>query len=135
MSPLAGQRLVHQFSVDPDLTAIRSYQHQHYVCEGRLAGGLYGITLGACFFGESMFSRERDASKVALVDLVYRLRRGGFTLLDTQFSTLHLSRFGVIEVGRDEYRRRLTAAINTPAELPTEQIAPAELSAFIDQTV
>jgi leucyl/phenylalanyl-tRNA--protein transferase len=103
--------------------------------DGRLAGGLYGITLGACFFGESMFSRERDASKVALVDLVYRLRRGGFTLLDTQFSTLHLSRFGVIEVGRDEYRRRLTAAINTPAELPTEQIAPAELSAFIDQTV
>jgi len=103
--------------------------------EGRLAGGLYGITLGACFFGESMFSRERDASKVALVALVHRLRQGGFTLLDTQFSTLHLRRFGVIEVGRDDYRRRLTAAIHTPAEFPTEQIAPAELSAFLERTI
>ena len=63
---------------------------------GRLVGGLYGVALGAAFFGESMFSRETDASKVALVALVDRLKRGGFTLLDTQFLTEHLSRFGAV---------------------------------------
>lgn len=102
--------------------------------KGRLVGGLYGITLGACFFGESMFSRERDASKVALVELVYRLREGGFTLLDTQFSTPHLSRFGVIEVARDDYRRRLAGAINTPAEFPTRLIASDEILSFVERT-
>ena len=69
--------------------------------DGVLTGGLYGVHLGRAFFGESMFSRARDASKIALVYLVARLRYGGFTLLDTQFVTGHLSRFGAIEVSRD----------------------------------
>jgi leucyl/phenylalanyl-tRNA--protein transferase len=79
--------------------------------EGELAGGLYGIAIGGAFFGESMFSRERDASKVALVHLVLRLRLGGFQLLDTQFVTRHLQRFGALEISRTEYRRRLMRAI------------------------
>ena len=79
--------------------------------EGRLAGGLYGVRLGGAFFGESMFHRERDASKVALVHLVARLRRGGFGLLDTQFVTPHLAQFGAIEVPRRAYKGLLKAAI------------------------
>lgn len=79
--------------------------------EGRLVGGLYGVSLGAAYFGESMFSRETDASKVALVHLVARLRAAGFTLLDTQFVTDHLARFGAIEIPRAEYRRRLNHAL------------------------
>lgn len=79
--------------------------------DGRLVGGLYGVALGAAFFGESMFSRETDASKVALVHLVARLVRGRFGLLDTQFVTSHLSRFGAVEISRIRYRRLLNAAI------------------------
>ena len=82
--------------------------------DGQLVGGLYGVSLGRAFFGESMFSRTTDASKVALVHLVARLRAGGFTLLDTQFVTEHLSRFGALEIPRSEYRRRLAAAIGGP---------------------
>ncbi len=78
---------------------------------GELVGGLYGVSLGAAFFGESMFHRARDASKVALVHLVARLRLGGFRLLDTQFLTEHLASLGAIEIGRAEYRRRLAAAL------------------------
>ena len=77
----------------------------------RLVGGLYGVSLGGAFFGESMFSRERDASKVALVHLVARLRLGGWILLDTQFLTGHLAQFGAAEIPRDEYRRRLKTAL------------------------
>ncbi len=77
----------------------------------RLVGGLYGVSLGAAFFGESMFSRERDASKVALVHLVARLRRGGWTLLDAQFMTDHLSRFGAVETPQAAYLRRLKPAL------------------------
>lgn len=77
----------------------------------RLVGGLYGVSLGAAYFGESMFSRETDASKVALVHLVARLRAAGFTLLDTQFVTDHLARFGAYEIPRAEYRRRLNQAL------------------------
>lgn len=84
--------------------------------DGRLAGGLYGLKLGAAFFGESMFSVERDASKVALVHLVARLKRGGFTLLDTQFLTEHLARFGAVEIKREEYLERLDEAIRAEAE-------------------
>jgi leucyl/phenylalanyl-tRNA--protein transferase len=84
--------------------------------DGRLVGGLYGVRLGSAFFGESMFHKERDASKVALVHLVARLRRGGFTLLDTQFVTDHLAQFGAVEVPRREYRQRLRAAIERPAD-------------------
>jgi leucyl/phenylalanyl-tRNA---protein transferase len=79
--------------------------------DGALTGGLYGVHLGRAFFGESMFSRARDASKIALVYLVARLRHGGFTLLDTQFVTGHLARFGAIEVSRDEFQRLLEAAL------------------------
>lgn len=75
-----------------------------------LVGGLYGVTLGGAFFGESMFSRERDASKIALVHLVARLRRGGWRLLDTQFLTGHLSRFGAIEIPQSAYLELLQAA-------------------------
>jgi leucyl/phenylalanyl-tRNA--protein transferase len=83
--------------------------------EGRLCGGLYGVSLGAAFFGESMFAHRRDASKVALVALVDRLRAGGYRLLDTQFVTDHLRRFGAIEVSRETYRRELRQAIAAPA--------------------
>lgn len=83
--------------------------------DGRLAGGLYGVALGGAFFGESMFSRARDASKFALIALVARLRAGGFTLLDCQFVTPHLTRLGAIEISRAEYHRRLAAALSRPA--------------------
>ncbi len=82
----------------------------------RLVGGLYGVTLGGAFFGESMFSRVRDASKVALVHLVARLNAGGFVLLDTQFVTDHLARFGAIEIPRLDYLRRLNAAVRARAD-------------------
>src|SRR3954451_16832114 len=77
-----------------------------------LAGGLYGVALGRAFFGESMFHRERDASKVALVHLVARLKAGGFQLLDTQFVTDHLKSFGAIEVPRRQYHKLLEAALS-----------------------
>jgi leucyl/phenylalanyl-tRNA--protein transferase len=79
--------------------------------EGELVGGLYGVSMGAAFFGESMFSRGRDASKVALVRLVERLKAGGFLLLDSQFMTEHLRRFGGIEIDRGLYRRLLRQAL------------------------
>ena len=79
--------------------------------DGTLVGGLYGVSLGSAFFGESMFSRKADASKVALVHLLARLRQGGFTLLDIQFVTPHLSRFGAVEVHRSGYRQMLADAL------------------------
>lgn len=82
--------------------------------DGRLEGGLYGVHLGGAFFGESMFHRGRDASKVALVALVERMRRQGFTLLDVQFGTDHLNRFGVIEIPCAEYLKRLEEALIKP---------------------
>ena len=92
--------------------------HAHSVeCwqQGALVGGLYGVAIGGVFFGESMFSLVRDASKVALVHLVARLRLGGFTLLDTQFVTAHLSQFGALEIPRQEYRTRLVAGLEAAA--------------------
>lgn len=86
----------------------------------RLVGGLYGLAIGGAFFGESMFSRARDASKVALVHLVARLRLGGFGLLDTQFVTQHLAQFGTAEVPREAYRAQLTAAVDLPAAWPAQ---------------
>jgi len=83
---------------------------------GKLVGGLYGVSLGGAFFGESMFHVARDASKVALVHLVARLRRGGFRLLDTQFVTPHLAGLGAVEISRDVYRRRLAAALDVEAD-------------------
>jgi leucyl/phenylalanyl-tRNA---protein transferase len=82
---------------------------------GRLVGGLYGVSLGAAFFGESMFSHARDASKVALAALVERLSAGGYRLLDTQFVSDHLRRFGAIEIARERYRRELQRALATSA--------------------
>jgi leucyl/phenylalanyl-tRNA--protein transferase len=104
--------------------------HAHSVeCRlgGELVGGLYGVTLGAAFFGESMFSRVNDASKVALVHLVARLNHAGFTLLDTQFVTKHLARLGAIEMPRAEYRRMLARAIRTPATFPVDFTVDPEI--------
>ncbi len=83
---------------------------------GRIAGGLYGVALGGAFFGESMFSNTRDASKIALVHLCARLLHGGFRLLDTQFVTDHLRQFGTIEIDRREFHRRLEAALPIKAD-------------------
>jgi leucyl/phenylalanyl-tRNA--protein transferase len=93
--------------------------HCHTVetyAQGRLVGGLYGVRLGAAFFGESMFHVARDASKVALVHLVARLRRGRFRLLDAQFVTEHLAQFGAIEIPRLAYKRLLRDAVEAKAE-------------------
>jgi leucyl/phenylalanyl-tRNA--protein transferase len=95
-------------------TELFTQGHAHSVeCwrEGQLVGGLYGVSLGAAFFGESMFSTARDASKAALVHLIARLRAGGYRLLDSQFMTEHLAQFGAEEIARDEYRRRLGRAL------------------------
>lgn len=83
-----------------------------------LVGGLYGVTIAGAFFGESMFTRETDASKVALVHLVARLAHAGYRLLDTQFLTDHLARFGAVEVTRQEYRLLLHEALAVEAEFP-----------------
>ena len=85
--------------------------------EGNLVGGLYGLRLRAAFFGESMFSRRTDASKIALVHLMARLRHGGFRLLDAQFTNEHLKQFGVIDVPRAEFQRRLADALANEADL------------------
>jgi leucyl/phenylalanyl-tRNA--protein transferase len=84
--------------------------------DGELAGGLYGVSIGAAFFGESMFTRADDASKVALVHLVDRLKAGGYKLLDAQFITDHLRRFGAIEVNRRAYQKLLDQAIAGKAD-------------------
>jgi len=100
-------------------TALFERDHCHTVeawREGRLVGGLYGVTLGRAFFGESMFSRETDASKVCLVHLVERLRERGFALLDTQFTTEHLKRFGAIDVPRRRYEKLLEEAVEGEAK-------------------
>ncbi len=83
--------------------------------EGCLVGGLYGVSIGAAFFGESMFSRKTDASKTCLVSLVQRLNERGFSLLDTQFTTAHLERFGVKEVKKNDYLKLLETAISQDA--------------------
>lgn len=93
--------------------------------DGHLVGGLYGVSLGAAFFGESMFSRETDASKVALVHLHERLVRGGYHLLDTQFLTTHLARFGAIEISRAEYQRLLEDAISRTSDFRALDRQPA----------
>ena len=81
---------------------------------GKLAGGLYGVAIGGAFFGESMFHRERDASKIALVALVEHLRAKKFALLDTQWLTPHLQQFGAIEISREHYLRLLARAVELP---------------------
>ena len=112
----------------------RGHGHSIEVREGgRLVGGLYGVSLGGAFFGESMFSRVTDASKVALVHLVARLRLCGFVLLDTQFLTSHLARFGAVEIPKQAYKRRLAEALEAPAcwqaQVPPDLVA-AEIRAL-----
>lgn len=99
--------------------------------DGRMVGGLYGVSIGGAYFGESMFSRETDASKVALVHLVARLRAAGFTLLDTQFVTDHLGHFGAVEIPRAEYRRRLNRALEVKTDFPGVDQARA-VAALLD---
>ena len=91
---------------------------------GRLVGGVYGVALGAAFFGESMFSRITDASKIALAFLVDRLRQTGFQLFDTQFITPHLASLGAVEIPRDAYRSRLQAALAERADFLADVPVP-----------
>lgn len=99
----------------------------------QLVGGLYGVALGGAFFGESMFSTARDASKIALVHLSARLIAGGFSLLDTQFVTEHLRQFGTVEVEREEFHRRLEASLRLRADfrLLPDEADPALVLALI----
>lgn len=108
--------------INPEITRLFTALHLEGVAHSvecwdgeALVGGLYGVALGGAFFGESMFSRARDASKVALVHLVARLALGGFTLLDTQFLTRHLTQFGAHEIPRAIYKARLAAALEIDA--------------------
>ena len=97
--------------------ALHRLNHAHSVeawRDGELVGGLYGVSLRRAFFGESMFSRATDASKICLVHLVNRLRERGFVLLDTQFTTEHLKRFGAIDVPREDYAEMLAEALEGP---------------------
>lgn len=96
--------------------------------DGKLVGGLYGVSIAGAFFGESMFSLETDASKVALCHLIARLRRGGYTLLDTQFTTKHLEGFGAVEIDRADYRQRLAAALQTPARFYLGPLGESDLT-------
>jgi len=100
---------------------------------GRLVGGLYGVSLGGAFFGESMFSRARDASKAALVHLAARLVVGGFKLLDAQFMTDHLGQFGAREISRGQYRLRLAAALEAPADF--YRLTPGAAGAAVLQAI
>ena len=100
-------------------TALHRLGHAHSLevwMQGALAGGVYGVTLGAAYFGESMFSRRRDGSKIALAWLVDRLRRGGFRLFDMQFLTPHLASLGGIEISRAAYHRALAEALAGEAD-------------------
>jgi leucyl/phenylalanyl-tRNA--protein transferase len=117
-------------------TALHRQGHAHSVeCRagGDLVGGLYGVAIGGAFFGESMFSRVRDASKVALAHLVARLRLGGFALLDTQFVTRHLAQFGAHEISRADYKGQLARALLEPAvwlPAPAPEVLRSELRAL-----
>ncbi|MCZ7448512.1 leucyl/phenylalanyl-tRNA--protein transferase [Agrobacterium rhizogenes] len=109
-------------------TELHQIGHAHSVeaWEGEeLVGGLYGVSLGAAFFGESMFSRRTNASKICLVHLVERLRQQGFTLLDTQFTTEHLKTFGAIDIPKSEYATILEAAVDRP-DVPFDKLIAQE---------
>jgi len=101
--------------------------------DGVMVGGLYGVSLGGAFFGESMFSRTSDASKTALCHLVARLHKGGFVLLDSQFITDHLRQFGAAEIDRADYKQRLATALKVDAEFQPV-LSEAEFEAFIQST-
>ncbi len=113
------------------------HAHSLELWEGdALVGGVYGVALGAAFFGESMFSRRRDASKIALAYLVSRLRFGGFELFDTQFVTDHLQSLGAVEISRAAYRSRLSDALQKPANFlaQSSQVMPQDVLQFKTQT-
>lgn len=102
------------------------FAHSLEIWDGAaLIGGVYGVTLGAAFFGESMFSRRTDASKLALAHLVHRLRAGGFTLFDTQFPTPHLTTLGGLEIPRADYRERLAIALDLQADFNPPGYSPS----------
>ncbi|HEY6755300.1 MAG TPA: leucyl/phenylalanyl-tRNA--protein transferase [Pseudolabrys sp.] len=113
----------------------RGHCHTIEVYDGKaLVGGLYGVTLGRAFFGESMFHRARDASKIALVHLIARLRAGGYRLLDTQYVTEHLRSFGAVEVPKRRYHRLLEDALTGEADfaaLPSDPLRGDEAVAII----
>lgn len=116
-------------------TSLYHMGHAHSVevwQKDRLVGGLYGVSLGGAFFGESMFSRGRDASKVALSHLVVRLIKGGFTILDTQFVTKHLERFGAVEIPRAEYRSMLAQSLDVGADF-LANYDPDEIHDYLDK--
>ncbi len=126
--------------INDEIVEIYSELHQmgraHSVeawCDGELVGGLYGVSLGGAYFGESMFSRIPDASKVALVHLVARLKKGGFRLLDIQFVTAHLAKFGAMEIHRGGYRQLLADALDHHATFHRE-LSPSELEEFLQST-
>jgi leucyl/phenylalanyl-tRNA--protein transferase len=103
------EQIIESYTALHDLRCAHSVESWR---DGKLVGGLYGVAIGGAFFGESMFHLETDASKVALYALVLRLRKNGFTLLDTQWLTPHLAQFGAMEISRPEYLERLRAAID-----------------------
>ncbi len=108
--------------------ALHAQGHAHSIevwQDGVLSGGIYGVALGAAFFGESMFSHRRDASKVALAWLVHRLQAGGFSLFDTQFLTAHLASLGGVEIPRADYRRQLAAALGQSATFAPTGYSPS----------
>ncbi|MDO9524438.1 MAG: leucyl/phenylalanyl-tRNA--protein transferase [Gemmobacter sp.] len=104
------------------------FAHSLEVWDGDLIGGVYGVVLGTAFFGESMFSRRTDASKIALAWLVHRLRAGGFTLFDTQFQTPHLASLGAVEITRGRYRTKLAKALEGRAQFDPAGYAPNRYS-------
>ena len=101
------------------------HAHSLEIWEGEdLVGGVYGVTLGAAFFGESMFSRRTNASKTALAWLMHRLRTGGFLLFDSQFLTPHLASLGAVEISRADYQRRLARALTESATFDPPDYGP-----------
>ena len=98
--------------------------------DGKLIGGVYGVTLGAAFFGESMFSRATNGSKIALAYLVAHLNKCGFALFDTQFLTAHLATLGAIEISREDYLKQLEHAIQAPERFRDYSVAPS-----VDETL
>ena len=118
-------------------SALHANGHAHSVeaySSDALVGGLYGVSLGGAFFGESMFSRVTDASKVALGHLVAHLVRGGYRLLDTQFVTKHLQRFGAVEISRARYRHLLAEALKTRAYFPVEAFGGVEVVSVLQSS-
>ena len=115
---------------------LHSMGHAHSIeawQDGELVGGLYGVSLGGAFFGESMFSRARDASKIALVHLVARLKAGGFALLDAQFMTEHLRQFGAVEIPQADYVALLAGAI--PRRADFARLPPDASPQFVLQSI